>query len=187
MGAQVMIIKRVSVFGGSSPKSGDTDYENACKLGKYLGDAGYIVLTGGYIGTMEAVSRGVVENGGHTIGVTCDEIERWRPVGPNSWVQEEHRCEKLQERLTVLINDCDAAIALPGGIGTLSEILLMWSLMSIKSIPLKPLLLVGQGWYDTMQTFIRTQNRYIPDEMNNYVTYTADVDTAIDYIKNTDI
>jgi predicted Rossmann-fold nucleotide-binding protein len=150
MGAQVMIIKRVSVFGGSSSKPGDIDYENACKLGKYLGDAGYIVLTGGYIGTMEAVSRGVVENGGHTIGVTCDEIERWRPVGPNSWVQ-------------------------------------MWSLMSIKSIPLKPLLLVGQGWYDTMQTFIRTQNRYIPDEMNNYVTYTADVDTAIDYIKNTDI
>ena len=69
---------RISVFGGSSPKPGDLAYEQAYYLGKLIGEAGYTVLTGGYIGTMEAVSRGAAEAGGHVIGVTCDQIENWR-------------------------------------------------------------------------------------------------------------
>lgn len=38
-----------------------------------LAERGHIVLNGGYIGTMEAVSRGAAEAGGHVIGVTCEE------------------------------------------------------------------------------------------------------------------
>ena len=70
---------RISVFGGSSPKPGEIAYEQALLLGKLIGEAGYIVLTGGYIGTMEAVSRGTAEAGGHVIGVTCDQIEEQAP------------------------------------------------------------------------------------------------------------
>jgi predicted Rossmann-fold nucleotide-binding protein len=49
---------RVTVFGGSKPKVGESAYEDAFQLGSLLGKAGYTVLTGGYIGTMEAVSHG---------------------------------------------------------------------------------------------------------------------------------
>ena len=59
------------------------------------------MLTGGYIGTMEAVSRGAAEAGGHVIGVTCEEIEAWRPVRVNAWVKEEIRRKTLMERLQV--------------------------------------------------------------------------------------
>ena len=48
--------RRVTVFGGSLPKPGEPAYRNAYELGKLLGAAGFAVLTGGYIGTMEAVS-----------------------------------------------------------------------------------------------------------------------------------
>ena len=112
--------KRVTVFGGSTPRAGEPAYEEALQLGRLLGQKGCVVLTGGYIGTMEAVSRGAAENSGHVIGVTCDEIETWRQVGPNKWVQEELRFATLRERLYALIENCDAAIALPGGIGTLA-------------------------------------------------------------------
>jgi hypothetical protein len=105
-------MKRVTVFGGSNP--GERDYEQALQLGRLLGLAGCTVLTGGYIGTMEAVSRGAAEGGGHVVGVTCDEIEAWRPVRPNPWVQEEMRYPTLRQRLFALIENCDAAIALPG-------------------------------------------------------------------------
>ena len=71
------------------------------------------MLTGGYIGTMEAASRGAAEAGGHVIGVTCQEVETWRRVTPNAWVLEEWRYPTLHERLLALIDGCDAAIALP--------------------------------------------------------------------------
>jgi hypothetical protein len=63
------------------------------------------------MGTMEAVSRGAAETGGHVVGITCDEIEAWRPVGPNPWVQEQLHYPTLRQRLYALIDSCDAALA----------------------------------------------------------------------------
>ena len=48
---------RITVFGGSSPRAGEPAYQEALQLGSILGQARHTVLTGGYIGTMEAVSR----------------------------------------------------------------------------------------------------------------------------------
>lgn len=48
----------ITVFGGAQPQPGDENYRMAHKLGQLLGQAGHTVLTGGYGGTMEAVSRG---------------------------------------------------------------------------------------------------------------------------------
>src|SRR5512139_4158189 len=106
---------KVSVFGGSQPKEGDAAYAEALELGRLLAERGHTVLTGGYIGVMEAVSRGAHEAGGHVIGVTCADIERWRPRAANQWVMEEIRKESLIERLHALIHESDAAFALPGG------------------------------------------------------------------------
>ncbi len=90
---------KITVFGGSNPLPGSPAYAEAYELGKLLALAGHTILTGGYIGTMEAVSRGANEAGGHVIGVTCTDIETWRGVGVNAWVQEERRFATLQERL----------------------------------------------------------------------------------------
>ncbi|MBI1855311.1 MAG: LOG family protein [Chloroflexi bacterium] len=105
---------RVSVFGSSKPMPGEKAYADAAELGGLLAKRGHAVLTGGYMGTMEAVSRGAAEAGGHVIGVTCSDIEKWREVGANQWVREEIRKTTLTERLIGLIETCDAALALPG-------------------------------------------------------------------------
>ncbi|MFN8411896.1 MAG: hypothetical protein U0Z26_05870 [Anaerolineales bacterium] len=68
----------VTVLGGAQPKEGTAAYEEARELGKLLAEQGHAVLTGGYMGTMEAVSRGASEAGGHVIGVTCIDIEDWQ-------------------------------------------------------------------------------------------------------------
>ena len=73
---------KVAIFGGATSQSNGTSYEDAFRLGKRLAGAGHVVLTGGYIGTMEAASRGAAEAGGHVIGVTCQEVETWRQVNP---------------------------------------------------------------------------------------------------------
>jgi uncharacterized protein (TIGR00730 family) len=171
------MIQAVSVFGGSRP--GPADYEQALRLGRLLGQAGYSVLTGGYIGTMEAVSRGAAEAGAHVIGVTCEQIEAWRPVRPNAWVIEERRCATLNERLRVLIEDCDAALALPGGPGTLTEIALTWNLLLTDSLPPRPLILIGPGWRATLEQFMLSFDAYIPPEQRRWLTFADSVDEAM--------
>ncbi|MEW5870284.1 MAG: LOG family protein [Chloroflexota bacterium] len=171
-------MKRITVFGGSRPTH--EHYDQALRLGQLLGQAGYTVLTGGYIGTMEAVSRGAAESGGHVIGVTCDEIEAWRPVRPNAYVQEELRYPTLRLRLNALIDECDAALALPGGPGTLAEIAMMWSHLLTGAITPRPLILIGPGWRQTFEQFYHSLGEYTPSEQRRWLAFASDVDQAVD-------
>jgi uncharacterized protein (TIGR00730 family) len=172
-------MKTITVFGGSLPQPGDAAYQDALRLGSQLAKSGYKIQTGGYIGTMEAVSRGAAEAGGHVIGVTCDEIEVWRPVAPNHWIMEEKRCPTLRERLYVLIDDCDGAIALPGGIGTLAEIVCTWSQLQIHPETQKPLILIGPGWQATINSFKTELGEYIPLVDQNRISIAPDIESAI--------
>jgi uncharacterized protein (TIGR00730 family) len=172
----------ISVFGGSQPKEGDSAYEEAMQLGRLLAQRGHAVLTGGYIGTMEAVSRGAHEASGHVIGVTCEDIEAWRKVSPNRWVKEERRKKTLIERLQVLVHECDAAIALPGGAGTLTEIALMWNLMIVESRRRSPLILVGRGWQSTFDQFFEVFHTYMPVNQRDQLRFAEDVQTAVEMV-----
>lgn len=175
---------RVTVFGGSLPKLGEPAYEDALELGKLLGAAGYTVLTGGYMGTMEAVSRGAAESGGHVIGVTCDEIEAWRSAKPNPWVQDELRYPTLRQRLYALIDACDAAIALPGGVGTLAEIATMWSQMQVTATSPLPLILIGDGWKTMLEDFFDELGEYVPEKTRALVAFAPDVKTAFSLLQS---
>jgi hypothetical protein len=178
-----MIPHHVTVFGGAQPLPGESAYIDAQRLGRELALAGYAVLTGGYVGTMEAVSRGAAEAGGHVIGVTCAEIENWRKTAPNAWVREERRFDTLRERLFGLIDGCDAAVALPGGIGTLAEIALLWNQMSIDAIPHRPLILIGSGWNATFEAFFATHGGYLRPGERQGVTFANTVDDALHELK----
>lgn len=174
----------ISVFGGSQAREGDSAYTEAMQLGSLLAQRGHTVLTGGYIGTMEAVSRGASEEGGHVIGVTCEDIEAWRPVRPNPWVKEERRKKSLMDRLQALVEGCDAAFALPGGPGTLTEITLMWNLMIVESRHRSPLILIGHGWQSTFDQFFQEFDGYIPVKQRELVQYAEDVSTAVNKLES---
>ena len=174
----------ISVFGGSQPKEGDSAYNEAMELGRLLAQRGHKVLTGGYIGTMDAVSRGASEAGGHVIGVTCEEIEKWRNVGPNRWVKEEWRKKTLVERLQALIVGSDAALALPGGPGTLTEISLMWNLMVVESLHRRPLILIGSGWQSVLDQVFSQLDGYTPAHQRELLTFASDIHTAVKMLDN---
>lgn len=169
----------ITVFGGSQPKEGTPAYEEARLLGSLLARRGHAVLTGGYIGTMEAVSRGASEAGGHVIGVTCEDIEAWRPTKANAWVKEERRLKTLGTRIQALIEGCDAALALPGGVGTLTEIMMMWNLMTVEALPRKPLILIGRGWRSTFDQFFGEFEGYMPARQKELLYFAGDVREAV--------
>jgi hypothetical protein len=133
---------------------------------------------------MEAASQGAAEAGGHVIGATCDEIEAWRPVGPNPWVMEEIRFPTLRERLYALVDQCDAAIAMPGGVGTLAEIAMMWNGMQTNSQPQRPLVLVGPGWRQTIAAMLTHLNAYIPPHHQKLIYLVDTPEEAFAVIQN---
>lgn len=139
-------------------------------------------MTGGYIGTMEAVSKGANEAGGTVIGVTCNEIESWRSVKPNEWITREIRFNTLNERIIYLIKFCDAAIALPGGIGTLAEIALTWNLLAVQAIQIPPMIVISSEWDKILRSFLKHMNEHIPEVHQTLITFCSDIEDAVNKI-----
>lgn len=174
---------QISIFGSASPKPGDPVYEQARELGFLLGKGGHTILTGGYAGTMEGASRGAAEAGAHVIGITCGELEALRGSHANSWVKEEWHYETLRERLYALVDHCDAAIALPGGVGTLNEICAFWNQLVITPAQrTRDLILVGGSWHQVIQTLFEEQGAYIHPADRTLVHFASDIHEAAELI-----
>ena len=175
---------KVTVFGSAHPQPGDNGYIQAYQLGKLLAEKGHIVVNGGYVGTMEAVSRGSAEAGGHVIGVTCDDIEKYRNGKPNQWVHEIKHNKDLIGRISGLIKNCDAAIALPGGVGTLAEISLTWNMIILDSIPVPYLLVVGDAWKNVINEFYKEMPDLIPVSVRSFIHFCYTIEDAVAELNN---
>jgi hypothetical protein len=136
----------IAVFGSSTVRPGDPAYTLGLELGRAIAVAGADAMTGGYSGTMEAVSRGAHEAGGHVVGVTVELFEARGPV--NVWVRERVHTPDLYERLRYLVERADGFIVLPGSIGTLTELFLTWTLVSVGGRHTAPVVLLGPHWQE---------------------------------------
>jgi len=168
------------VFGSNSPKDGDHDYAEARLLGYALAQASYVVATGGYFGTMEATSRGAKEAGGHVIGVTTSIFDGVR-LHPNTYLDEEIKFPTLFQRLHHLVTMADVWVALPGGIGTLSEVALTWSLMQVGEMKRQPFVLVGAQWRKTIGEF--SNDYYVRPQYRELLRYADDVKQVVELLK----
>jgi uncharacterized protein (TIGR00730 family) len=168
------------VFGSNSPQEGNLDYAEARELGWLLAQAGYVIATGGYFGTMEAASRGAKEAGGHVIGVTTSIFDGVR-LHPNAYLDEEIKFPTLFQRLHQLVTMADAWVALPGGIGTLSEVALTWSLLQVGEVKRQPFVLVGELWRKTIGEF--SNDHYVRPQYRELVRYADNVTQVIDLLK----
>lgn len=144
-------LKTIAVFGSSRCEEHSDFYREAYELGRALARAGYAVLNGGYNGSMAAVSRGAHEAGGQVIGITCAVFD---PRPPNPWLTEELKAPTLFARLETMLSRSDGFVAVRGGIGTLSEVTLAWSLLQTRSLNGKPLVLLGADWQPVIDAFL---------------------------------
>lgn len=143
----------VAVFGSSQTVPGTPQWDQAFSCGRLLATAGFGVATGGYGGTMEAVSAGAASVGGvPIIGVTAPSVFPARS-GANTHVNDERPATELAERIGMLIEQTDASIALPGSIGTFAELMLAWNYAFVapfsKRTP-KPVVAVGTDWREAI-------------------------------------
>jgi len=145
----------VAVYGSAGAMPGEPDWQVAYDVGRALATSGYCVLSGGYGGIMEACSQGAAEVGGHVMGA---EVGLFRERGQrlNQWVTEPVPFETLRDRLYFLVQRPDAFVVLRGGVGTLSEMSLLWSLLQVGEIPARPCVLVGPMWRRFIEVFAET-------------------------------
>ncbi len=159
----------IAVYGSSTIRPGDAAWQLAHDIGRELALAGAGVMTGGYCGAMEACSQGANEAGGHVVGVTVELFEHRSPV--NRWVHERVHTEQLYQRLEYLVEKATGFIVLPGSIGTLNELFLTWTLVSVSGRAPAPIVLLGTHW----QRFL--ESLHDPDlvrpELFRFVQYAA--------------
>ena len=132
----------VTIFGGSKCDEDSPEYAEAHRVGELLAAAGFTICTGGYAGVMEAASRGAHERGGRVIGVTMNQFKS----EPNRYLTEKIPSEHFYERLQRLITQSVGYVALRGGMGTVTEISLVWNKMQTRVLEPRPLVLLGDCW-----------------------------------------
>ena len=163
----------MAVFGSSRIAPDHPDAIAAERLGRLLGEAGWVVATGGHDGAMAAVSRGAHAAGAHVVGVTLP-----GPQGrtPNAWGGEERPADDLFARLSMLL-DADAWIAVAGGVGTLAEIAVAWNLIQNRHVARQPLIVVWPGWQSVLDV-LGAQLVVDADDLA-MITAVADVESAV--------
>lgn len=134
--------KIVTIFGGSRCKEESEEYRQALRAGQLLAEAGYTICTGGYLGVMEAASRGARERGGRVLGIVMNQFK----AEPNRYLTDKVATEHFYERLQRLIMRSIGFIALRGGMGTVTEISLVWNKLQTGVIEPRPLVLLGDCW-----------------------------------------
>lgn len=139
--------KRLSAFGSSRIGPEATVFADVETLSRRLAEQGWDGMTGGHQGMMAAFSQGIRRGGGHVRGIT---LERF-PTPPDNTLSEEVRAKDFFERMQVLIEDADAYLVLPGGLGTLAELAMTWDLLAINVLEPRPLILYGEMWSQTIQ------------------------------------
>jgi uncharacterized protein (TIGR00730 family) len=131
----------VAVIGSARLRPEDEAYQDAVRLGRALAGEGWTVVTGGYGGLMGATSSGAAEAGGHTVGLP---MSAWTHLAPHESNAEVRWAGDYAERLRHLMA-ADVVVALPGGIGTLSEAAMVWAAAQTEPGAAQ-LVMVGRPW-----------------------------------------
>ncbi|XP_066366792.1 probable cytokinin riboside 5'-monophosphate phosphoribohydrolase LOGL5 [Miscanthus floridulus] len=145
--------RRVCVFCGSSPGKRSSYQAAAVQLGQQLVERGMdLVYGGGSVGLMGLVSRAVHDGGGHVLGVVPKAVLPLELIGETPG--ELKPVAGMHQRKAEMARHSDAFIALPGGYGTLEELLevIAWAQLGIHSKPVG--LLNVDGYYDPLLAFV---------------------------------
>jgi uncharacterized protein (TIGR00725 family) len=132
----------VTIFGGSKCDESDPEYALARRVGELLATAGFTICTGGYLGVMEAASRGARECGGRVLGIVMNQFTH----EPNRFLTDKVATPHFYERLQRLITRSVGFVAIKGGMGTVTELSLVWNKIQTKVIEPRPVVLLGECW-----------------------------------------
>lgn len=168
----------VTIFGGAKCIEGSEEYSQALEVGRLLAEAGFTICTGGYLGVMEAASKGARLSGGRVLGITMNQFKS----EPNRWLTEKVATDHFYDRLQNLIQRSVGFVALRGGMGTVTEVSLVWNKLTTKVIEPRPLVLVGECWPGVVEAW--KQHLAVSDEDVSLLSFVSDAAEACEVIRS---
>ena len=161
---------RVTIFGSARIESGTPAYEGVKKLAAELTGMGCDILTGGGPGLMRAANEGAhsIDPGRlqRSIGINID-LPFEQEINP--FVTQAFGHRTFFSRLHHFMIASDAFVVMPGGIGSLLELSLVWQLLQVRKLYNTPLILVGRMWADLVvwaQNAMLSQGRELASEVD---------------------
>ena len=168
--------KIVTIFGGSKCGPDSVEYREAQKLGGLLANAGFTICTGGYLGVMEAASRGAREAGGRVFGIVMNQFK----AEPNRYLTDKVATDHFYDRLQNLITRSVGFVAFRGGMGTVTEVSLVWNKLQTGVLERRPIVLIGDCWAAVVKAW--QENLVVSERDVALLSFASDADEAAQMI-----
>jgi len=143
---------RVTIFGSARLKPGTLAYDSVKQLAAELTRMGCDIMSGGGPGLMRAANEGAnlvdPEAKHRSVGIRVD-LPFEQEINP--FVGQAYQHSTFFSRLHHFMIISDAFIVVPGGIGSLLELSLVWQLLQVRKLYNTPLILVGKMWADLVE------------------------------------
>ncbi|HDD61834.1 MAG TPA: TIGR00730 family Rossman fold protein [Chloroflexi bacterium] len=146
-------MEKIAVYCGSSPGKNPAFHQAAVQLGKVLAEREItLVYGGGSVGLMGILAQTIIDRGGQVIGVIPQAIADMEVAFTD--IQDLRVVEDMHTRKALMAELADAFIALPGGMGTIEEIMeiLTWAQLGFHEKPCGILNIAG--FYDQLLKFL---------------------------------
>lgn len=166
----------ITIFGGSKCTQESPEYQEAKELGRRLAEAGFTICTGGYLGVMEAASRGAREAGGRVYGIVMNQFKH----EPNRYLTDKVATDHFYDRLQNLITRSVGFVALRGGMGTVTEISLVWNKLVTGVLGPRPLILLGDAWKPVVDAW--QKHLVVSDRDLSFLDFANTADEAAELI-----
>ncbi len=144
--------KLVTVFGSARTKEDDPVYVDCRNLGSLLVKNGYGVVSGGGPGIMEAANRGAWDENGDSVGLN---IKLPMEQHANKYQTESLDFRYFFIRKVCFLKYSCAAVAYPGGFGTMDELCEVLTMIQTRKVSRIPFVLVGKKFYGPLVDWFR--------------------------------
>ena len=174
---------KVCIFSSSSNAIDSIYIDEAIKLSRLIGHQKMTLINGGAnVGLMETVLKEVVESGGKTIGIIPEKLNGHKLA--SEYAQELIVSKDMMERKAMMREMSDAFVALPGGFGTLEEILEVITLKQLDYHNKAIVFVNTNGFYDDLfRQFERSFNENFAKPNYRELYFIAkNTDEVMDYL-----
>ncbi len=157
----------VSIFGSARVKPGTPYYDLTEEIARALSDAGFAVVSGGGPGIMEAANKGAYFGKGVSVGLN---IQLPMEQTANQYQDISQTFKHFFARKYMFVKMATAYVVMPGGFGTLDELMEALTLIQTRKTPRMPVILVGRqfwaGLLDWFRDQLVTEKMINPDDMD---------------------
>jgi len=173
----------ITVFGSARFTEDNIYYQKARELGRQLGELGFVIVTGGGPGIMEASNRGAMDAGAYSVGCT---IKLPREQQSNPYLTRTIEFDHFFVRKVLLVKYSYAFVVMPGGFGTLDELFETLTLIQTGTLHNFPVVIIGKEYYKDVREMIDkmiAEKTISPDDQH-LILFTDEVSEAVEHIMN---